>query len=247
MGSKPCLRKRHVPLNSKYYEGFWSACEDMNFPVLCHVGDVEDFWYEHKTLEWAKSSGWGYWKGDYPTLGELQGEIKDVLNLNRGLMIVLCHFFFMSPILEDLSEFLDSYPKASLDLSLGVELMYNISRRVDDYKDFFRRYEDRLLFGTDIGMSTTLPEHLERIWMIRKFLESSDEFYTPQNADKFLTQYEEPFIGLGLKEGTLDKIYANNFRRLWGDSPRRVDKEKLRQLLLRDGKKVITEYFREFP
>jgi predicted TIM-barrel fold metal-dependent hydrolase len=240
MGSKPIPRKNHTPLDSEYYREFWKACEDNNFPVLCHIGDVEDFWHEEKTPAWAKIRDWGYWRGDYPSLDELYLEIENVLKRHPALKIVLCHFLFMSPDLERISEFLDNYPTSNLDLSLGVELMYNISRRVDDYRDFFKNYANRLLFGTDIGMSTTLHQHLARIWMIRHFLESSKEFYTPDEADELLTRYAKPFIGLSLPRGLLEKIYAGNFRRMWGE-PRPIDLEELYNHSVNKGNIILSK------
>jgi predicted TIM-barrel fold metal-dependent hydrolase len=219
MGSKTVLRETHTPLDSDYYKGFWKACEAQDFPVLCHIGDVEDFWYEEKTPEWAKVRNWGYYNGDYPLLDELYCEIENVLAGHPRLKIVLCHFLFMSPELERAAEFLDRYPNANLDLSLGVELMYNISRRRDDYREFFKRYDDRIIFGTDIGMSKTLPEHQARVWLIRRFLETPDEFHTPDEADDLLTRYELPYIGLDLPDSSLRKIYSGNFKRLWGEKP----------------------------
>ena len=225
MGSKPVTREKHVPLDSPYFEGFWDSCEDERFPVLCHVGDVEDFWRESKTPEWAKARGWGYWKGDYPKLEELYTEIENVLERHPRLKIVLCHLLFMSTDLERLGEFFRSHRNANVDLSLGVELLYNISRRRDDWRSFIRRHDDRFFMGTDIGMSTTLRQHIARIWLLRKFVESDEEFFTPDCADDLLTRYDEPFVGLNLPNATLEKIYSTNFRRLWGDRPRKVDVE----------------------
>ncbi len=219
MGSKTTLRENHTPLDSDYYKGFWQACEEQDFPVLCHIGDVEDFWYKEKTPDWAKKRGWGYYNGDYPMLDELYMEIENVLKRHPCLKIALCHFLFMSPELERAADFLDKYPNATLDVSLGVELMYNISRKRDDYREFFETYDDRILFGTDIGMSKTTPEHQARVHMIRRFLETSDEFHTPDEADELLTRYELPYIGLDLPDSSLKKIYSGNFKRMWGEKP----------------------------
>lgn len=222
MGSKTAPRDKHKPLDSEYYRGFWDACEKQGFPVLCHVGDVEDFWYEDKTPKWAKDRNWGYYNGDYPSLDELYSETENILVKHPNLKITFCHFLFMSPNLEKADQFLIDYPNVHLDLSLGVELMYNISRRIDDYREFFRKHDDRIIFGTDIGMSTNLRQHLARIWLIRNFLETNEQFYTVPEADQLLTRYKEPYIGLDLPRGSLEKIYSGNFRRLWGNTPRQV-------------------------
>ncbi len=244
MGSKPATRDAHVPLDSPYYRGLWEACEEHRFPVLCHIGDVEDFWHEETTPGWAKERGWGYYRGDYTSLEELYAEIENVLDRHPELPIALCHFLFLSPHLERAEEFLETYPNACLDLSLGVEFMYNISRRRDAYREFFIRHDARILFGTDIGMSTTLPQHLARITMIRRFLETGDEFHTPESADDLLTRYELPYVGLDLPRPSLERIYAGNFRRLWGDEPRKVDVDLALAICAREGGTVMAEAFK---
>jgi predicted TIM-barrel fold metal-dependent hydrolase len=216
MGSKTVQRSRHTPLDSEYYAEFWEACETQGFPVLCHIGDVEDFWYEEKTPKWAKDRNWGYYNGDYPSLQELYTEIENVLAEHPRLKITFCHFLFMSPEIEKIDQFLTDYPNANLDLSLGVELMYNISMNHEAYREFFKKHDDRILFGSDIGMSKTLTEHLARIWLIRNFLETSEQFHTVPEADELLTRYKEPYQGLNLPKMSLEKIYAANFKRLWG-------------------------------
>jgi len=244
MGNKPVLRKEHKPLDGEYYAGFWDACEQLGFPVLCHVADPEEFWDENLAPDWAKKQGWVYYLDDYPTKEELYGEIEHVLESHPRLNVVLCHFYFISADLERASEFLDTYGNAGLDLTLGIELMYNISRRSDDWRDFFIKYQDRIFFGTDIATWQTLQEALDRIWLIRNFLESDEEFYTPSTADKLLTRYEKPFVGLHLPEPVLRKIYAENFRRLWGQKPKEADLNAFLDHLESKGEKVISTALR---
>jgi predicted TIM-barrel fold metal-dependent hydrolase len=223
MGSKPVTRDKHTPLDSTYYEGLWESCESEKFPVLCHVGDVEDFWHQELTPEWAKVRGWGYWKDDYPAMEELWTEIENVLTRHPKLRIVLCHFLFMSPHMERLEEFLHRHRNAHVDLTPGIELLYNISRRREDWRRFFIEHDDRILLGTDIGMSTKKSQHLARVWLLRKFIETGEEYYTPEEADDALTRYEEPFIGLSLPRSSVEKIYSGNFMRLWGNKPQPVN------------------------
>jgi len=243
MGSKPVTRDRHMPLDSTYYEGFWESCESEGFPVLCHVGDVEDFWHEELTPEWAKIRHWGYWKDDYPSMEELWGEIENVITNHPRLSIVLCHFLFMSPHMERLRRFLNEHRNAHIDLTPGIELIYNISRRRKDWRRFFIENNDRILFGTDIGMSTTGPQHLARVWLLRKFLETDEEFYTPEEADDALTRYSEPFIGLSLPRSSYEKIYSSNFRRLWGQRPKPVDIDAAIAASEKEGEALVAKAF----
>jgi len=244
MGSKPVPRRKHAPLDGNYYKGFWEACESLGVTVLCHVADPEEFWVENLAPDWAKKRGWVYYAGDYPTKEELYSEMEHVLDAHPDLKVVLCHFYFMSTDLDRASSFLDHYRNAHFDLTPGIELIYNISLKRDDWRGFFIKYQDRLLFGTDIGMWETVEESVEKIWLVRNFLESDEEFFTPHKADMLLTRYEEPFIGLKLPVGVLRKIYADNFKRLWRETPRRVVLTSAVRMLEEKGETVIARALR---
>jgi len=245
MGSKTVPRDRHTPLDGDYYRGFWESCESFDFPVLCHVADPEEFWDEDLAPDWAKQRGWIYYKGDYPTKEELYREMENVLDEYPGLKVVLCHFFFMSADLERASDLLESHRNTNFDLALGIELMYNISRRRDDWRDFFMKYQDRIFFGTDIATRQTLQQAIDRIWLIRNFLECDEEFFTPSTADKLLTRYQEPFIGLKLPEAALSRIYSGNFQRLWGEEPKRIDTNAAVNICEQRDEEVIAEALRD--
>jgi predicted TIM-barrel fold metal-dependent hydrolase len=246
MGSKPKPKKDRVPLDGQPYEGFWSTCEELNYPVLCHVGDPIEFWDEKLIPDWARTLEWGYYFGDFPSLKELYREMENVLNGNPRLKIVLSHFYFMSANLEAASAFLDLFANAHFDLSLGIELMFNISRRRDDWREFFIKYADRILYGTDIGVSQNLQQHLARIWLIRTFLESDKEFYTPASADDLLSRYEEPFVGLNLPSSVLTKIYSQNFQRLWGRRPKELNINAAISRCEREGNNVVANSLKTF-
>jgi len=244
MGNKPVLRRKHEPLDGNYYKGFWEACESLGVPVLCHVADPEEFWDEKQAPEWAKSKGWVYYLDDYPKKEELYAEMENVLDAHPNLKVVLCHFYFISADLERAEKFMNRYVNANLDLTLGIELMYNISRRRDEWRDFFIKFQERIFFGTDIATWQTLQEALDRIWLIRNFLESDEEFFTPETADILLTRYKEPFIGLKLPEGALRKIYCENFKRLWGDEPRPLNIDRVIDALQKKGEKELVKAIR---
>jgi len=246
MGSKPVPRSKHAPLDGGYYKGFWEACEALGVTVLCHVADPEEFWDEDLAPDWAKKRGWVYYAGDYPSKEELYAEMENVLGAHPDVKVVLCHFCFMSADLERASDFLDRHKNANFDLTPGIELFYNISRRRDDWRRFFIKYQSRLLFGTDTGTWETVEESVEKIWLIRNFLESDEEFFTPPAADSLLTRYKEPFIGLKLPGDVLKKIYAQNFQRLWGKKPRKIAVDAAIRMLEDKGEKAVSQALRGY-
>ena len=247
MGAKPVTRDKHTPLDSPVYDGFWEACEAEGLPVICHVGDPEEFWNEDQTPQWAKARGWGYYRGDYPALEELYVEVENILSRHPKVKVVFPHFLFLSPHMERLDDFFTRHRNSHVDLTPGIELVYNISRRSDDWRRFFTRHADRILLGTDIGMSKAVDEHLTRIWILRNFLETGEEFYTPDSADELLTRYKEPFIGLNLPSSTLDKIYSGNFIKIWGAKPKGVNVKAAGAAAEKHGQGGIAKALRRIP
>lgn len=161
MTSKPVPREQHQPFNGEYYKGLWEYCESIGFPILCHVADPEEFWFEEKAPIWAKKRNWIY-RENYPSKEELYTEMGTILDKYPNLKIVLAHFHFLSANLDSAANFLDKYPNTNFGLSLGIEFMYNMSRRRDDWRNFFIKYQDRILFGTDIASRQILQESLDR-------------------------------------------------------------------------------------
>ncbi len=223
MGSKPALKEKFRPLSDDFYKDFWRYCESHQVPVLCHVADPEEFWDEASAPQWAKDRGWVYYGGEFPKKEELYSDLESILCHYPDISMVLAHFYFLSADLERSTDFLDKHPKVSFDLTPGIELLYNISRKRDQWREFFIAYQDRILFGTDICDWQKSKAALDRIWVLRNFLESDEEFFTPRTADHLMTRYTEPFIGLALPGEVLKKIYAGNFQRIFGKQPRPVD------------------------
>jgi len=69
---------------------------------------------------------------------------------------------------------------------------------------FFEKYQDRLLYGTDMGFEPSMYATTFRI------LESNDEhFYETE-----LFGYHWALHGIGLKDNVLKKIYSGNARKI---------------------------------
>ncbi|MEM3104998.1 MAG: hypothetical protein QXD69_05805, partial [Candidatus Bathyarchaeia archaeon] len=113
------------------------------------------------------------------------------------------------------------------------------------WRELFVKYSGRILFGTDIMDWQTVEEATTRVWMIRFFLESDEEFYTPDSADELLTRYKEPYIGLKLPDSALKNIYSENFKRIFGESPKRLNVEKAENFLSATGEHFALEALKE--
>jgi predicted TIM-barrel fold metal-dependent hydrolase len=223
---KPTERKT-IPIrfDDDFYRDYFAHLESRGFPLLFHVNDPEEFWDPQKAPGWAKEQGWFY-DSTYPTKEQLYDEVERVLERCPGLKVIFAHFYFVSGDVEMASGFLDRNKSACLDLTPGIEMFYNFTARRDEWREFFIRYQDRIVYGTDIGGGQTIAEATSRAWIVRNFLETDEEFLVPKESDSLLGGPEIPFRGLDLPKAALEKIYAGNFERLAGPKPRKLDLDK---------------------
>ena len=89
---------------------------------------------------------------------------------------MFAHFHFLSDFLDRAAALLDRYPNVNFDLAPGIEMLYNFTKRPAEARDFFLKYQDRLVYGTDFS---TWRLSLTRIWVVRNFLETDEYFHVP--------------------------------------------------------------------
>jgi hypothetical protein len=146
--------------------------------------------------------------------------------------MVLAHFHFLSADLQRAGRLLDAYPGICLDLAPGSEMLNQFTRANGQARAFFRRYSDRLIYGTDTttgGMlrdgERAIERALERAWAVRTFLETEISFVPPEGLDHWLQPDLATLQGLALPREILTRIYRTNVERLYGPAPARLDLE----------------------
>jgi predicted TIM-barrel fold metal-dependent hydrolase len=226
--SKPMVRKiLGIPLDGPVYAPMWANIEALGLPIVWHVADPQEFWDPQRCPSWAYKNDWFYGDGTYPTLETLYGEVDHILARHPGLKVILAHFFFLSEDLQRAADFLDAHPNVCFDLTPGSEMFFNFSEQPQAARDFFLRYADRLIYGTDIGASEILQisaggiprdESLGRAWVVRQFLESEGNYTLPTGVAHWARSGQH-LEGIKLPDAVLSKIYAGNFERLFGLQP----------------------------
>ncbi len=224
---KPTSRQRmDIPVTDPYFADYWARVEELGTPIVWHVNDPEEFWDPARIPGWAKERNWGYGPGDVQK-EQLYAEVDEVLDRHPGLQIIFAHFYFLSADLARARRFLDEHPTVHFDLAPGIEMLYNLSRAVDDSRAFFVDYASRIVFGTDLSSRQTVQEGRIRAGIVYRWLESEDTFRVPEEADFLLGPPEDGIIrGMALPDDVLTQIYGDNFHRLAGSEPRALNVER---------------------
>jgi predicted TIM-barrel fold metal-dependent hydrolase len=106
---------------------------------------------------------------------------------------------------------LDSYPNLYADISSRLKEVATVPRYA---KAFFEKYQDRLVFGSDLGYdpSNTMDFARQLYQVSFRLLESADDhIYEHQ-----LFKYHWPLYGLDLGDKVLKKLYRENALRIIG-------------------------------
>ena len=220
---KPTHRRMlPFPLDGEYYREFFETAERLQVPLLWHVADPEEFWDPQTAPRWAVKHGWTYGADDVPK-EQLYAEVENVLRRCPKLRVIFAHFYFLSADLARAERFLADHPNANIDVTPGVELMFNLSRDPERAREFFAAHQERIFYGTDILSDHPTSEALGRAALVRQFLEGGETFTVPKEADELL----EPGMGkvtpLDLPAEVLARIYRTNFESFAGKAPKPVD------------------------
>lgn len=217
--NKPTERKRlGYAQDDPRYAILYKTLEELDMPLLAHVGDPAAFWHRDRIPPWALEAGYFYGGGDCPDYEKLLEETVHMLEMHPGLRVCFAHFLFLADDHDRLCGILEKYPNMYLDITAGTEMYFSFTANPKLWKTFFIRYQERILFGTDNcnaapGEETYNMEVVNR--MERDFLQREETFAV----------WDKQVRGIGLPEPVWRKIAADNFRRFAGARPRKVDCE----------------------
>ena len=230
--------RKQLPIpdfDSPIYAPFWEKMAETQMPLIFHVNDPEEFWDCEKVPDWAREMGWFYGDGTYVNNEDQYQQVLNVMDRHPDLNVTFAHFFFLSAQLERLASYLDKYPNMHVDMTPGIEMYHNFALSPQEVHDFFIKYQDRILYGTDIGARALLhdreggierEESMARIEVIRGFLEKDGPFTLSHEGFLFGGQ-EAVFHGINLPDEILDKIYFRNFTEFAGDHPKQLNPEAI--------------------
>ncbi|MDP8246467.1 MAG: amidohydrolase family protein [Candidatus Hinthialibacter antarcticus] len=137
---------------------------------------------------------------------------RNVLERHPNLVVVNAHGMWslcQDAQIDYLRNTLSTFPNLHVDLAATFQYFNLVDR--DNLRDFMIEYDDRILFGTDVGKWTE-PEETEynrqRFFQAFQILETDETI-----AGSFFG--DQPTQGLNLPRETLEKIYYKNAARIY--------------------------------
>ena len=202
--SKP-VKGLGMHIDDERMKPLFEKCAQLNMPVNVHI--AEPIWMYEKID--ATNDGLmnaNSWRIDMTKPGiigfdALIQTLENALKNNPQTTFIACHFANLNHDIPKLGEMLDQYPNLHVDISARFAESATIPRTM---QAFYEKYQDRLLYGTDMGLDPSMYRITFRI------LESNDEHFYMQD----LFGYHWALNGFGLKKKILRKLYHDNAAKL---------------------------------
>lgn len=180
-------------------------CGELGMPINMHV--AEPIWMYEPMNETNDGLMNSYkWRIDLSQEGILDHAatvktLENAVKTNPNTTFIACHFANCSYDLSILGRMLDSYPNLYADISARYGETAPIPRYM---RTFYEKYQDRLLFGTDMGFDQ------EMYGIVFRILQTEDEHF--YKKDYF--NYHWPLQAFGLSPAILKKLYYENAQKI---------------------------------
>src|SRR5688572_7577128 len=209
--------KQLVPIDDPRLDALWAKAGQLHLPVLMHVTDPTPFFtptdrFNERYEELREFPDWSFYGPGFPSKESLLRQREHVLKKHPGTIFIGAHFGDNAENLGYVGHLLDTYPNYYVDFASRLP---ELGRQPFTTRDFFIKYQDRIVFGTDGGYALN-----EGDWSFEKFFGTHFEFLETRN-EYFIyplggisKQGRWRIYGLDLPDEVLRKIYYANASRL---------------------------------
>jgi predicted TIM-barrel fold metal-dependent hydrolase len=206
----------------------WERAGELHLPVAIHIGDPKAFWLapndsNERIDELRAHPEWSNYGQPVPSWEELYAGFARLVERHPRTTFIGVHFGNAPEEPARVAKLLDRSPNLVIDTAARIP---EIGRQpADAMRAFFEKYQDRVLFGTDLGIGPdgddlmlgstgTLPPTDDDV---RRFFVATWRYF--ESNDR---QFEHPtpiqgrwkIDGVGLPRAVLEKIYWRNAARV---------------------------------
>jgi predicted TIM-barrel fold metal-dependent hydrolase len=185
-------------------------------PLIGHNGEPKDCWLPVEKMT-VKGNGSYYSQHpeyhmflhpEYPSYKDQIRARDHMLKKHPDLKFIGCHLGSLEWSLDKLAKRLDKYPNMAVDVSRMSNLQIHAMTNWQKTHDFFIKYQDRLLYGTDRSLDRTnnpasTKKGIHDSWIRQwRFFVTDEKFTAPEIGGEYK--------GLKLPAEVIDKIFLKN-------------------------------------
>ncbi|MEP7376149.1 MAG: amidohydrolase family protein [Chitinophagaceae bacterium] len=199
------INGKRVTVDDARLDPIWEKAGELKIPVIIHTADPKSFWepMDANNERWLELSTHPNRKRDANNPAPWDTLIAEQHRLFRKhphTTFIAAHFGWYPNDLQKLGQLLDELPNVVVEFGAVIA---ELGRQPRAAKQFFTKYQDRILFGKD----SWVPEEYATYFRV---LETEDEYFPyHKKYHAFWAMY-----GMGLPDDILKKVYYKNALRI---------------------------------
>lgn len=222
-----------IMLDDPGFDAVVAHIEQRGVPLIAHQAEPYNCWLplDQMTTEndrqyfKAHPEYHMYLHPEMPSYQDLMDARNRFVEAHPGLTVMGAHLGSIEWSVDELADFLDAYPNAVVDMAARMSnLQYQSNRDRERVRDFLIKYQDRVLYATDLTLSPLSDEakaqnppidpgadfaaSAESVWR-------SDWTYLATPESQYVDTLKADTPGLALPRSVIRKIYYENALRVF--------------------------------
>ena len=212
-----------IMIDHPKFDPIFKMLTERKIPVIGHLGEPKNCWLPLEEMTTNNDRNYfrehpEYHMYQHPDLPSYEAQIaaRDrMLEKNPDLVFVGAHMGSLEWDVDLLGKTFDRFPNMSVDLAARMgQVFYQAHTDPQKVRDFFIKYQDRLLYATDLGASGDESKEVLQKELHETWLRDWKFFVTRDTLTCNLVN--EPYRGLQLPRSVVDKIYYQNAKKCLG-------------------------------
>ena len=197
-----------VAVDDPRLDPVWEECGRLGIPVSIHVSDPEAFFHpidntNERYEELMEHPDWSFYGPQFPSKESLLAARDRMFAKHPRTTFISLHVANWPENLDYVSNLLDTHPNVMVEFGAREA---ELGRQPHRAREFFLKYQDRIMFGTDNGMDEEMYRNHFR------WLETADEYFDYWG---YPGQGRWKIYGMDLPDKVLEKVYHLNAERIF--------------------------------
>lgn len=213
---------RKIMLDDPGFDPVIASMVKLQLPLIDHQGEPKNCWLPLDKMttdndrEYFKEhpAYHMYLHPEGPSYETLMSVRDRFVAKHPDLHFVGAHLASLEWSVDRLAAFLDRYPNANVDMAARMtQVMYQSARDYQKVQNFFVKYQDRLMYATDLTQNPAdkknqFTSEAQAFW-------ETDWRYLATTQTQHVADLHADIRGLALPRAVIDKIYYRNAKRVF--------------------------------
>ncbi len=207
-------------IDDKGFDPVFDHLAARNIPLIAHQAEPYNCWLPIDQMTTKNDKAYFtehpeyhmYLHPEMPRYETLMAKRDAMVANHPKLRFVGAHMASLEWNVDEAAKFLDAHPNAVIELAARMaQIQYQSVRDYAKVRGFFLKYQDRILYGTDLTLNP--GEDAQGFKTVAHDYWMSDWTYLATPQTQRVADIDADARGLALPKSVIDKIYYSNARR----------------------------------